>query len=120
MDDKRFDTLAKRVGTSRRSVLKKMVGLGGAAAVARLGAGEAEAARRGYSGPSGPGQIESTRICTLSNPPCCMQCEFLPGADIPRIQQRLSDCVYDIPRHSCEECIFRALEPPYLGICWVA
>jgi hypothetical protein len=63
LDDQRFDALAKRVGTSRRSLLKKMVGLGGAATVARLGAGEAEAARRGYGGPSNP---SDSRVGTLS------------------------------------------------------
>jgi hypothetical protein len=52
MDDQRFDGIAKLIGRagSRRSVLKALVGLGGLAVVHR----DAEAARRGYSGPPVP------------------------------------------------------------------
>src|SRR5689334_21196973 len=59
MDNQRFDSLAKRVGTSRRSVLKKVVGIGGALAVARLGTSGAEAARRGYGGPFDPADSQA-------------------------------------------------------------
>lgn len=89
MDDKRFDALAKRVGTSRRSVLKKMVGLGGASAIAWMGMSEAEAARRGQSGKP---QLTSTRICTLTYPSCCMTCDLLPWVDASDIGNKLSDC----------------------------
>lgn len=89
MDDRQFDNLAKRVGTSRRSVLKKMVGLGGAAAVARLSMSEAEAARRGYSGKP---QLTTTRFCTLTRPSCCLNCELYPWADANEIAKRWGRC----------------------------
>lgn len=63
MDERRFDALAIRVGGNRRSFLKKVVGIGGAAAVARLATGEAEAARRGYGG---PGSDQQPNGITLS------------------------------------------------------
>ena len=78
MDDRRFDDLAKRVGSSRRSLLKKMVGLGGASAMAWMGMSKAEAARRGYSGKP---QTTSTKICTLTSPSCCLTCQLYPWAD---------------------------------------
>ncbi len=89
MDDRQFDALAKRVGTSRRSVLKKMVGLGGAAALARIGMSEAEAARRGYSGKP---RLTTTRFCTLTQPSCCMNCELYPWADTNEITKKWSQC----------------------------
>ena len=54
MDDRRLDQLAIRLGGSRRRFLNQVAGLGGAAAVARLATDDAEAARRGYSGPPIP------------------------------------------------------------------
>ena len=57
MDDRRFDSLAKSLasGASRRSVLKGILGLGGAAlAGGMLMDGEAEAARRGPKSPKPP------------------------------------------------------------------
>jgi hypothetical protein len=116
MDDQRFDDLAKRVGTSRRSLLKKMIGLGGAAAVVRLGAGEAEAARRGYSGPSS-GPLESDRICTLENPSCCIGCSLLLGT-VSTVRQRLNRCRYEQHR-TCSDCADSILSD-IEGECWVA
>jgi hypothetical protein len=74
MDDFRFDELTKRLGGSRRRFLKQVAGLGGAAAVSHLATGDAEAARRGYSGP-------------ISSPPPGITIDFIPapqGACTPR------------------------------------
>lgn len=57
MDDRRFDSLVRSLaaGTSRRRMLKGMLGLGGAAIVGAPGASDhADAARRGFSGPRFP------------------------------------------------------------------
>lgn len=97
MDDKRFDALAKRVGTSRRSVLKKMVGLGGAAAVASLGVHETEAARRGYSGVDAPTAPDDSVFCPEAG--CCAVC---PN-DI-RIALDFAWCVGQLKR-PCAQCI---------------
>ena len=73
MDDRRIDHLAKRLGTSRRGLFKRVIGLCGAAVAARLGAADAEAARRGYEGPSDPnGPGDETRVCP--RPSCCAIC----------------------------------------------
>ncbi len=53
MDDRTFDTLARRMAQhhGRRSLLKGLLGLGGAAMTGALAAAPGEAARRGYAGP---------------------------------------------------------------------
>lgn len=53
MDDRRFDALTRRLGssTSRRTVLKGLVGIGAIATAGMVIGGPTEAARRGYSGP---------------------------------------------------------------------
>jgi hypothetical protein len=52
MDDQRFDAIAKLMGTgSRRGFLKGMLGLGAVAFGSAVRIDDAEAARRGYSGP---------------------------------------------------------------------
>jgi hypothetical protein len=117
MDDRRFDELAKRVGGSRRSLLKKMVGLGGAAAVARLSVSEAEAARRGYSGPPSE-PLGTDRICTLGNPSCCIECSLVFWTSVNTIARRLNTCVYGDHR-ACSECA-DAIIAPIEGECWAA
>ena len=102
MDDHRFDALAKRVGTSRRGFLKRVVGLGGAATVVRLSAGESEAARRGYGGQPSPGPSQNARICTLSG--CCMDCDLWPWTSVDTIRRRYQNCVYT-QGHSCDYCL---------------
>ena len=62
MDDRRFDQLPKRLGGSRRRFLNQVAGLCGAAAVARFATDDAEAARRGYSGPPIPAPGAAQRI----------------------------------------------------------
>ena len=65
MDDRRFDSLARSLaaGRSRREVIKGMLGLGGAAVAGiALASDDAQAARRGFSGP------------TLPTPTCVPQC----------------------------------------------
>lgn len=57
MDGSRFDALTRALGTStsRRAAIKSLLGLGGALVAGnRLGLDGAEAARRGYSGPTFP------------------------------------------------------------------
>jgi hypothetical protein len=77
MDGSRFDRLTREFGTriSRRSLIAKTLGLGGAAVVASQSASGAEAARRGFSGPkfpicTGP-RCEAARCqVTADCPPC--------------------------------------------------
>jgi hypothetical protein len=56
MDDRRFDALVKRLArsTDRRSALKVLGALGGAAVAGTVGLGRSDAARRGFSGPTAP------------------------------------------------------------------
>jgi hypothetical protein len=66
MGGSQFDRLTREVarGTSRRTLMKTMLGLGGALIAGnRLGLERAEAARRGYSGPSLPTQLPVPPIC---------------------------------------------------------
>lgn len=69
MDDRRFDMLARSLasGMNRRTMLKGVLGLGTGAVVGSAAmAGDAEAARRGYSGP---------RFPTLPPGPCTPRCD---------------------------------------------
>jgi hypothetical protein len=117
MDDQRFDALAKRVGTSRRGFLKNVVGISGAVAVARLGAGEAEAARRGYSGPPSPSSNGDYRFCTLSGG-CCIACSLVFWTSPSTVARRIETCLFDQGR-SCETCADNAVA--FIeGDCWVA
>lgn len=72
MDDRRFDWLTKGVaqGQSRRSLLKAFLGLGAGAALGAHVAGDADAARRGYPGPTLPQKTPTALPC----PPGSMQC----------------------------------------------
>lgn len=117
MDEKRFDDLAKRVGGSRRSLLKKMVGLGGAAAVARLSVSQAEAARRGYGGPSGPPPNDDYRFCTLAGG-CCIECSLVFWTSASTITRRIEKCLFEQHR-GCHECAEAAVAP-IEGDCWTA
>ena len=57
MDDHRFDSLARSLaaGSSRRTVLKGMLGIGGAAVAGiSMARDDVQAARRGFSGPRFP------------------------------------------------------------------
>lgn len=57
MDDRRFDSLARSLadGPSRRTLLKSMLGIAGAAiAGSAMTSNDAQAARRGFSGPKVP------------------------------------------------------------------
>jgi len=67
MDEKRFDTLVRTLatGTHRRHFLKGLLGLGGAVALTGTVLGDhANAARRGFSGPTFP-----------TPPPCQPACD---------------------------------------------
>src|SRR6476469_8292058 len=70
MDDRKFDTTARHLatGTSRRALLKGLLGLGGVVA-AGIGLHDAEAARRGFSGPVFPTLVPTETPCT--NPGSC-------------------------------------------------
>lgn len=64
MDDHAFDVMAKRIGAgSRRGFLKGVLGLGGLALAGGVSRGEAEAARRGFSGPSVPKREDCPAYC---------------------------------------------------------
>ena len=55
MDDRRFDDLARLVSSgNRRGFLKLLAGAGGFALTSALVTRDADAARRGFSGPSSP------------------------------------------------------------------
>lgn len=83
MDDRRFDTIARQLGagSSRRSVFKGLLGIGGVAAVGMAMHGQTEAARRGFSGPFAPTPVPTPTcapdgdLCELAHPErCCSQC----------------------------------------------
>jgi hypothetical protein len=76
MDERKFDTIARTLasGTSRRGMLKGLLGVGGIA-IAAAGLQDASAARRGFTGPTFP-RPEPTEppcinpnICAVSG--CC-------------------------------------------------
>jgi hypothetical protein len=76
MDERKFDTIARTLasGTSRRKMLKGMLGVGGMA-IAAAGLQDANAARRGFTGPTFP-RPEPTEppcinpnVCAVSG--CC-------------------------------------------------
>jgi hypothetical protein len=62
MDSHRFDDIVKTLGhaTTRRTLLKALIGLGSVGAAGRV-LQDAEAARRGYSGPTVPTPTEPAR-----------------------------------------------------------
>jgi hypothetical protein len=77
MDGSRFDHLTRELGTrvSRRSLLARALGLGGIAVIAGHTLQDAEAARRGFSGPKlpicfGPRCEEARCQVTADCPPC--------------------------------------------------
>jgi hypothetical protein len=118
MEDRRFDALAKRLGGSRRSLLKAMIGLGGGAAVTRLDAGETDAARRGYAGPGGGelGGRDYYTFCSGLEPMCCIQC-YIDASDYDRTSQRFLACTLN--HGSCADCA-KAAQPAIGGYCWVS
>jgi hypothetical protein len=71
MDDRKLDTIARNLasGTSRRGMLKGLLGLGGIA-IAGVGAHDARAARRGFTGPSFPHPVPTEPPCI--NPDTCV------------------------------------------------
>ena len=96
MDDRRFDSVAKAAanGTSRRSLLKAILGIGSVAATGAVIHNRADAARRGFSGPKIP--WEATPIPTPT--PVC-----LPDGDF---------CFIWEPETCCSGiCIFNPLSP---------
>lgn len=97
MDGSRFDRLTRELGAgvSRRSFLARALGLGGAALSVSYSSNDAEAARRGYSGPKlptcpGP-RCQAVRCQTTADCPPC-RCTSAQGIE-------------------CNVCI------DYLGIC---
>lgn len=77
MEHRAFDTLVKQLaqGSSRRSLLKGVLGLGGAAAAGTLLDAQADAARRGYSGPfPKPTVIPGPPTCNDQNCYGCREC----------------------------------------------
>ena len=78
MDDSRFDRLTRQFGAqiTRRSFVAKVLGLGAGAVLAAHTLPDAEAARRGFSGPKLPntcvGPRCENRTCSINSdcPPC--------------------------------------------------
>lgn len=56
MDDRRFDSLVQSLAgiRNRRGILKGLLGVSAGFGAARVAAGETDAARRGFSGPTFP------------------------------------------------------------------
>ncbi len=117
MDDRQFDALAKRLGGSRRSLLKKMFGLGGAGAVAWLGTGKADAARRGYAGPDESGLSSSgpIRLCWPFEPRCCIECSIAVSY-AGDVRNRFEGCM--MSDQTCDYCASHAVLN-YQGTCRV-
>jgi hypothetical protein len=71
MDDRQFDSLVKTFGaaSSRRSFLKGLLGIGGIAATGVIVREQAEAARRGYGGPSIPSIPTPVQTPAPTQPP---------------------------------------------------
>jgi hypothetical protein len=64
MDDHAFDAVAKQIGAAnRRSVLRGLVGLGALALAGGSVWGDADAARRGFSGPGGSKRDDCPAYC---------------------------------------------------------
>jgi hypothetical protein len=78
MDDRRFDQMTRSLvgATNRRDFMRRLLGVAGASGVAVvLGGRGAEAARRGYSGPSTPptlpGPCRDLGTYCVANAQCC-------------------------------------------------
>jgi hypothetical protein len=71
MDNRRFDTVVRNLapGASRRALLKGLLGLGGVVA-AGVELHQADAARRGFSGPVFPAVVPTEPPCI--NPDTCV------------------------------------------------
>lgn len=91
MDDRDFDSIAKRAagGSSRRTLLKALFGIGAVTATGAVVHGQADAARRGFSGPKFPWDptptpipvcLEDGEYCDLSdqNACCSQKCIYNP------------------------------------------
>ncbi len=64
MQDRAFDAVAKKMGRgNRRVLLKGVFGAAGVALTGRLLGNDAEAARRGYSGPTVPKRDDCPAYC---------------------------------------------------------
>ncbi len=73
MEDRTFDTFAKALaqGRNRRTMLKGLLGIGGAVAAGSMLDKEADAARRGFSGPKQPTPVSPAPTC---DPNTCYGC----------------------------------------------
>jgi hypothetical protein len=89
VDHRTFDTLAKGLaqGRNRRSLLKGLLGLGGAVAAGTAIAPETDAARRGYAGPvpkSSPTVVPGPGTCDPQTCYGCKQCQGGVCIDNPK------------------------------------
>lgn len=94
MDNRRIDAVAKRFASNahRRTVLKGLFGLAGAVAIGASGRDEADAARRGFSGP---------------------RTSQLPPGGGNECLWTGSACSYDRPGECCSNSCYAAVDPDY-------
>lgn len=103
MDHRTFDTLAKGLaqGRNRRSLLKGMLGFGGAVVVGAGVVSETDAARRGYPGPlPKPANPTEPQACTDQNCYGCHECRN--GICVDNPQQNCYDHTAECLASSCE------------------
>ncbi|TXG86767.1 MAG: twin-arginine translocation signal domain-containing protein [Thermomicrobiales bacterium] len=82
MDDRRFDQFTRSIAgaTSRRGFLGRLLGVAGATgALVALAPGDANAARRGYSGPKFPKPTPDPDPCQGLTGPCTANAQCCQG-----------------------------------------
>lgn len=118
MDDRRFDAFVKTLaaGTSRRSLIKGLIGVAGVATAGMVLDDRTEAARRGFSGPILPTAAPPTPTpippTATAAPPTPTSGACLPGG---------ASCVVNDPSACCSKsCLFNGGNPICEGACAAA
>jgi hypothetical protein len=83
VDDRKFDTLARRLGSAqnRRSLLKGVIGMAGIATAGAFVHGQTNAARRGFSGPTFFPTEVPTAVPTSDCIPAVVSCNLPPTGE---------------------------------------
>jgi len=118
MDDRAFDELSKRLGTwNRRKFLKGLAAAGGAAVAGRFALGDANAARRGYSGPIDSSLPANGDYCGGG---CCIDCGGQSVGPTWLVNGQLALCMQSgCPSENgncCDICAYRVSQ----GVCHVS